>query len=707
MAQTSPRVKARVSLGIKMAAGTSVLILAVTLGVYEILSSTQRENLLHAKEMSATAVTRLFVDSCMAGVVFGDDQAVRDQLVSLGNDEDVEYAAVWGTHPSGKIARPIAELARQGAKLALDQAPPLSTLVREAGRVRIASPIRDQDGKIVGAAGVAFSLARENQAIASIKRSTLLASGAVALALVLLLIGMTRVIIVGPLHKLVRAAKAIGEGQHGQVDIHTQDEVGELAGAFREMSVAIRDREERIQARNRDIRMVLDNVGQGFITLDGDGILSSERSRVVDEWFGTFEGGTTFWDFLAGRVEGEVASWFQSGWAQLQEGIFPLELMLDQLPKLARRNGRIYELAYRPILRNESLSKLIVVIDDITARVEREKAESSMRETMNIFRRMLSDRSGLDDLFSEISEMMTEITEHADLAPELLRRHVHTIKGNASLFGLESLATLCHRIEDKLSTSGVDVADGLAATDREELKATWAKVRAMRDQLTEGARSDTIHLDQAEYDAFLADLKRGADARALQAVAESWRFEPAAKRLALVAEQIQGMVGRMKKAPTNVECLPTSLRLPPEKWKGFWAAFAHVVRNTVDHGVETVEERRMAGKPDTALVNLGMVREGETVAVYIRDDGKGIDWEVVASRARERGLPCTSPRDLQAALFSDGLSTRTEVTSTSGRGVGLSVIQGFVHERGGSIELSSALGRGTELRFKLPASMLA
>jgi two-component system chemotaxis sensor kinase CheA len=705
----SPRnAKARVSIGIKMATGTSILILAVAIGVYQILSSTQRENLLRAKEMSATDVTRLFVDSCVAGVVFGDDQAVRIQLDSLGHNDDVEYAAVWAADPSGKIARPIGELERKGPKLVLEQVPPSSQLVREVDRVRIASPLLDQEGKVVGAVGVAFSLAPENHAIEAIKRSTLLASGAVALALVFLLMGMTRAIIVGPLHKLVKAAKAIGEGEHGHVDIHTQDEVGDLAGAFREMSVAIRDREERIQARNRDIRMVLDNVGQGFITLDLDGSLSSERSRVVDEWFGAFDGGTKFWDFLSGRVEGEIASWFKSGWSQLQDGIFPLELTLDQLPKVAHRNGRVYELAYRPILKDDNLSKLIVVIDDITARVEREKSERSMRETMNIFRRMLSDRSSLDDVFSEISDMMVEI-EHPDLAPDLLKRHVHTIKGNAALFGLETLAALCHRVEDNLRLSGAGDGDGerLSAADRDELKAAWAQALEMREQLTKGTRSDAIHLDQIEYDAFLAELRRSTAAKALLATAESWRFEPAAKRLSLVAEQIQGMVARMKKAPTVVECSPTTVRLPPEKWKGFWSAFAHVVRNTVDHGIEGAEERRAANKPETASVKLGLLCEGDAVVVYIRDDGKGIDWSVVAARARERSLPSASPSDLQAALFADGLSTRTEVSSTSGRGVGLSVVRKFVTDRGGSIEVSSMLGRGTEFRFKLPLSMLS
>lgn len=705
MTSKAPHPPARISVGTKMAAGTIVLIVAITAGVYQTLSRTQRENLLRAKEMSAAAVTQLFVDSCAAGVVFGDDQAVNDGLTTLGRNEDVEFAAVWAAEPTGKITRPIGEFQRRGPKLELAQAPDSSERVREDERVRLSSAIRGQDGKIVGATVVAFSLARENQSISAIKRTTLLASTGVALALVMLLVAMARVIIVGPLGKLVKAAQAIGKGERGDVDVHTSDEVGQLAGAFREMAVAIRDREDRIQARNRDIRLVLDNVGQGFITLDSDGSLLSERSRVVDEWFGAPDGPMKFWDYLEGRVDGKVAWWFGCGWNMIQEDMLPLDLCLDQLPKVAHRKDRVFEFAYRPILKDDKLTKLIVVIDDITARVEQERVERSQRETMSIFRRMLADRCSLDDFFVEVGEMVRDIANDSGHDLPLLRRQIHTVKGNTSLFGIESVAELCHHLEDRLNDPS-NSAQGLTSDERGQLTHAWEKIVAIRNQLAEGALSDAIQIERAEYTAFLADLAKGMGKDTLLATAESWQFEPAAKRLALVGEQIQALGSRMRKAPLTVSCAPTALRLPQRNWRGFWSAFAHVVRNTVDHGIESPEERATAGKPERATVNLAMIREGATVVVSIRDDGKGIDWDVVAARARDRGLPHTTPQDLKAALFADGFSTKSEVSSTSGRGVGLSAVQQFVDKVGGGVELSSERGRGTEFKFRLPASML-
>src|SRR3954471_24606066 len=300
------------SVGTKLAGSSIVLIVAVTAGVYLTLSRSQRENLLQSKETSASAVTRLFVDSCAAGVVFGDEAAIADELTTLGRNDDVDYAAVWSTDTVGRITKRFGELRRRDSVEPIAHAPSTTHLFREPTRVVLWSPILDRQGGTAGATVVAFSLARENRAIAAIERTTLLVSTAVACGLVVLLVIMARLVVVGPLGKLVAAAQELEHGGKGEVDIRTNDEVGQLAGAFRQMAVAIRVREDRIGARNRDMRLVLDNVGQGFVTLDAAGTMSDERSRIVDEWFGPANPGTKLWDYLAG-VDVSVAQWLEIG----------------------------------------------------------------------------------------------------------------------------------------------------------------------------------------------------------------------------------------------------------------------------------------------------------------------------------------------------------------------------------------------------------
>ena len=175
----------------------------------------------------------------------------------------------------------------------------------------------------------------------------------------------------------------------------------------------------------------------------------------------------------------------------------------------------------------------------------------------------------------------------------------------------------------------------------------------------------------------------------------------------LIEEQIRSLASRLGRAPIEVVREPTDLRLPPGKWRPFWSAFSHVIRNAVDHGVETADERKAGGKTPHATVELAVRREGDSVVVTIREDGRGIAWDKIAARARAHGLPHATAADLEKALFADGVSSRGEVTSTSGRGVGLRVVGEVIADLGGHVEIRSDTGRGTTFRFVLPQSMLS
>jgi two-component system chemotaxis sensor kinase CheA len=124
------------------------------------------------------------------------------------------------------------------------------------------------------------------------------------------------------------------------------------------------------------------------------------------------------------------------------------------------------------------------------------------------------------------------------------------------------------------------------------------------------------------------------------------------------------------------------------------------VRNAVDHGIESPAERAGAGKPEHGRLDLATHAEGNTVVIELGDDGRGIDWDAVRARAQEAARPHVTRADLIAAILSDGISTRTEVSETSGRGVGLAALREACEELGRRIEIDSERGHGTRFRFK-------
>jgi two-component system chemotaxis sensor kinase CheA len=135
----------------------------------------------------------------------------------------------------------------------------------------------------------------------------------------------------------------------------------------------------------------------------------------------------------------------------------------------------------------------------------------------------------------------------------------------------------------------------------------------------------------------------------------------------------------------------------------------HLVRNALDHGLETREQRLAAGKPESGTLRIAASHDAGGILISISDDGRGIDRERVLARARERGLvaPGVTPNDadLLALIFEPGFSTAEHVTNLSGRGVGMDVVRRNIESLRGRIDLHSEQGHGTTIDVRLPLTL--
>ena len=137
----------------------------------------------------------------------------------------------------------------------------------------------------------------------------------------------------------------------------------------------------------------------------------------------------------------------------------------------------------------------------------------------------------------------------------------------------------------------------------------------------------------------------------------------------------------------------------------------HMVRNSADHGLETIEARRAAGKPEHGTITLNAYHEGGHIIIEISDDGRGLDVGAIGRKAVASGLvseaelASLAPGQIQQFIFRPGFSTASQVTSVSGRGVGMDVVRTNIEKIGGTIELSSEPGRGTRFTIKIPLTL--
>ncbi len=137
----------------------------------------------------------------------------------------------------------------------------------------------------------------------------------------------------------------------------------------------------------------------------------------------------------------------------------------------------------------------------------------------------------------------------------------------------------------------------------------------------------------------------------------------------------------------------------------------HIIRNAIDHGIESAEERIAAAKPEIGTVSVSALQQGNRVMVIVSDDGRGIDEDRIAQVAVERGvvddadLREMTRRDRLNLMFLPGMSTRAEATELSGRGVGLDVVKTNIAHLSGIIDVSSTAGRGTQWTITLPITL--
>jgi two-component system chemotaxis sensor kinase CheA len=474
----------------------------------------------------------------------------------------------------------------------------------------------------------------------------------------------------------------------------------ELEELVRERTGHLEAKTDALHQRNTDIQLLLDNAGQGFLTLNLKGQVDDQRSAVVDRWLPGFAPGRSFHEILA-QLDPRAAEWFALSFRELTAGILPLELCIEQLPSQFRLRDCTWALAYRPLLRANELDRLMVIITDISANVERERIEREQKEIYHVIECVLHDRDGFEEFCAETSIILEELGRDP-LDIQQVKRQVHTLKGNAGIFGLDSISGICHDLEQRIGADAPREERGGLVRD---IALRWGELQKQLGTLL-GESSDNVQIAPLEYRSVLekvvADVCRFEIAEEMHA----WQFEPTHRRLERVAQQARGLAQRLGKPHVRVQSIHGGLRLEGPRWRGFWSALVHVLRNAIDHGVESQEERLQNGKLEAATITIRTVLERGLLVIEVADDGRGIDWQAVRERAQTMGLPICNHQDQVEALFAEGFSTRDHVTMVSGRGMGMSIIREACQSLGGKISVESNPGHGTNVRFEFPPAYM-
>lgn len=284
--------------------------------------------------------------------------------------------------------------------------------------------------------------------------------------------------------------------------------------------------------------------------------------------------------------------------------------------------------------------------------------------------------------------------------------------GGELLSRLTALRTQVSRIADRslLSVTARGLRDGDSGMDALEMD-QYTEIHEAANILREAVEDldDLMQLANRHTAAAESLLKQQAGTlSSLGAGIRAARVVPVSRLLPGLRRIVRTVSAELGKS-VMFRPLAQSGSLDRDSYACCQIVLEHMVRNALDHGVETPEERQAVGKPDTAMITVDFRKQGSDYLVTLSDDGRGIDPDRVREQARRKGLvedpDSLTDDEARQLIFQRGFSTAAAVSEISGRGVGMDIVVQELQRIGGDISIDSRLGQGTSFRIRLPSNI--
>lgn len=218
----------------------------------------------------------------------------------------------------------------------------------------------------------------------------------------------------------------------------------------------------------------------------------------------------------------------------------------------------------------------------------------------------------------------------------------------------------------------------------------------------------TEQLDPVAYEKLLASVEElERNTRDLQEAVLSVRMMPMEFAFQRFPRLVRDLAGKLNKK-IDLQTSGEATELDKSVIEKIVDPLNHIVRNSIDHGIEMPADRVAAGKPETGSLQLSAMHEGGNIVIRIKDDGRGMARDKILASAAKRGVPVSddmTDSEVFQLIFTPGLSTAAEVTDISGRGVGMDVVKKNIIHLGGSVDIQSTVGVGTTITIRLPLTL--
>lgn len=451
------------------------------------------------------------------------------------------------------------------------------------------------------------------------------------------------------------------------------------------------DLKTAVTASQKATQRLLDNAGDGFISVNREGVMNPEYSKAAEDMLLQKPAGKKFASIFGTENESSI----EDTVTMIFAGSLDFASMAALLPKSHFMNLQHLEFVYRPIQdENNELTDFLVIIKDVTKLKNLEKKAEKEAKTNAAIIKILSTMSD----FHAVLEQVTLLEQSVSSFPEALRC-LHTLKGGFGLFGLDDLMNICHEAETRLKKDSSKKV--LVEAIKEIRSATDAFLDENSSILKLKSSSEKalpIHL--SKINEFLRVAVHPQTPAVVQNHVDRLFQVPLSDSLSFlnrVAETTSAKLGKDVKLVWSKDIL-----INPVGYESIFLSLSHLIRNAIDHGIEASDVRQMVGKPVGGTIQISAHLDQDFYVITVEDDGSGLDLQKIRQKAAGQG-DVSKLSDSEAAdlIFGAGLSTKEEVSEHSGRGVGLDAVRMEARRLGGDARVLRFSEKGTcfEVRF--------
>ncbi len=487
--------------------------------------------------------------------------------------------------------------------------------------------------------------------------------------------------------------------------------------------------EKTVEQRTAAVRNLLNNAGQGFLTFGEDLLVNEEYSSECTRVFGSEIGGLKFSELLY-QHDKEGRKFFDS----LLEEVFKqddeeliVDIYLPLLPKEIKLGSKNIQLEYKIINSSSEARNCMAILTDVT---DKRLLENQMEYEKNNLKMIVKVLVNYNDFIQTLKDYRDF---HGSLIHEILTsgnpleqkiteifRYVHTFKGNFSQFYMTFITQKLHDFESQISAiskrllSDMDNEQLIQFINKFDLE-SWLEEDMERLQEVLGpdfiSSEDMLTISKSkltEIEKKVESILPPAECKILVMELRKLRYRPLDSLLLIYHDYVMNLAERNQKNIYPFEVQAEKVYVDPDQYNDFIRSLVHIFRNAIDHGIETIEERLVSGKEDYGRIKCFISSRDNKISIVIADDGRGIDCNKLRDKIVEKGLLSQdeaahiSDNEILMYIFKDSISTKDKVTDLSGRGIGLGAVNSELEKLGGSVEVKTFLGRGTEFRFTIP-----